>query len=200
MKTEGMKIKKTEAGKEKLQTKQKQKKMNMYLHTKVRGEIFLLFFIYLWKRQNCVRFFLRGKKSRISKMINLRLLSPLIVCLIKKTKGKGALSKMKSWINETLRRIRLFILPSGSIYKYTPWINYSKGARRTYSYTCQILHKWLNGSHTYTHTQKKEEKKRSKIRTQKVFSITCLYLITFFFFWGGHLYFFQEDKWVIYFF
>lgn len=47
MKTEGMKIKKTEAGKEKLQTKQKQKKMNMYLHTKVRGEIFLLFFIYL---------------------------------------------------------------------------------------------------------------------------------------------------------
>lgn len=45
MKTEGMKIKKTEAGKEKLQTKQKQKKM--YLHTKVRGEIFLLFFIYL---------------------------------------------------------------------------------------------------------------------------------------------------------
>lgn len=67
---------------------------------------------------------------------------------------------MKSWINETLRRIRLFILPSGSIYKYTPWINYSKGARRTYSYTCQILHKWLNGSHTYTHTQKKEEKKK----------------------------------------
>lgn len=61
MKTEGMKIKKTEAGKEKLQTNQRQKKMNMYLHTKVRGEIFLLFYLFMKASKLCSFFSTRKK-------------------------------------------------------------------------------------------------------------------------------------------